>query len=323
MILRRLIIALAVGALLLPRLALAQAAGQPLRTIGVLTSSDVVALPVFFDALRKLGYEDGKNARILVRAANSNYARLPALARELVDAKVEVIVAINTPGARAAVDATKTIPVVASGVGDPIGSGVVTNLARPGGNVTGVSNMAGELGGKRLSLFNEMVPGAKRIAVLYNPVDPVNDPQMRDMKLIAPKLGVDVRFFPAKAPADLPVVFQEVLAWRAQSVVMLVGQAVAYEPGMIALSARNRLPFMSNGKYGVGLGGLISYTANYDDVQRRTAAYVDKILRGANPGDLPVEQPTEFELVVNLKTAKALGLKVPQSILLQATEVIK
>ncbi|MCE9639004.1 MAG: ABC transporter substrate-binding protein, partial [Betaproteobacteria bacterium] len=225
--------------------------------------------------------------------------------------------------ARAAIDATKTIPIVMSAVGDPIGSGFVTNLARPGGNVTGISNMAGELGPKRLALFRELVPAAKRIAVLYNPADPVTDPQIRDTKLSAPRLGLEARFFPVKTPADQPEVFQQVLAWRAQGIIWLQGQSGLYEPAAIVLAARHRLPAMVSNQAFVESGGLLTYNADPVDVFRRTAVYVDKILKGAQAGQLPVEQPTQFDLVVNLKTAKSLGIKVPQSLLLQARKVIE
>jgi putative ABC transport system substrate-binding protein len=261
--------------------------------------------------------------KLLIRSAKSDYGRLPALARELIDAKVEVIVAVNTPGARAAVDATKTIPVVVTVVGDPIGSGLVSNLSRPGGNVTGLSNMSGELGPKRLALFNELVPAAKRIAVLYNPIDPVTVPQTRDIRRAAPKLGVEVRFFPVKSSKNLPESFRQMLAWRAQSAIWLQGQSVEYEPATIEWAARHRLPVMVSARAFVEAGGLLSYVADTAEILGRTAIYVDKILKGAKAGDLPVEQPTKFDLVVNRKTAKALGLTIPNSILVQATKVIE
>ncbi len=318
---RRFVIALGAGALFAPVIARGQA--LPQRLVGVLMSFDIATLPVFIEGLRQLGYEDGKNVKLLIRSAKSDYGLLPALARELVDAKVEVIVTINTPAARAAVEATKTVPVVASGVGDPIGSGLVSNLSRPGGNVTGLSNMVGELGPKRLALFNELVPSAKRIAVLYNPIDPVTEPQIRDIRRVAPKLGVEVRFFPVKSPKNLPESFQEILAWRAQSALWLAGQSVDYEPPTTEWAARHRLPVMASARNFVEAGGLLSYSADGAEIMARTAVYVDKILKGAKPGDLPVEQPTKFELVINRKTAKALGLKIPNSILVQATKVIE
>ena len=303
--------------------AFAQANPSTVRQIGILTLIDSAAYPVFVDALRRLGYEDGKNVQLLLRSAKSDYARLPVLARELIDAKVEVIVAINTPGAQAAIDATKAIPIIMTQVGDPIGSGFVTSLARPGGNVTGVSNMVADLASKRLALLHEMVPGAKRIAVLYNPVDPVNQPQIRDIKTGAPKLGLDVRFYPVKVPADLPETFNTQLAWRAQAVLWLHGQQQSYQTGTIALAAKHNLPVMVGGLPDVEAGGLLAYSSNAAELFKRTATYVDKILKGSKPGELPVEQPTHFELAINLKTAKALGIKVPQSILIQATRVVE
>ena len=177
---RKIVTAIGAGAFGVSRLGLAQTAPPAVRRIGILAPIDNALYPVFVDALRRLGYADGKNVHLLLRSAKSDYARLPVLARELIDAKVEVIVAINTPGAQAAINATKTIPIIMTLVGDPLGSGFVTSLARPGGNVTGVSNLVVELASKRLALLHELLPGAKRIAVLYNPVDPVTEPQIRD-----------------------------------------------------------------------------------------------------------------------------------------------
>ena len=302
---------------------LAQVTAPPMRRVGILTPVDQATYPAFVEALQQLGHEDGKNVQLLLRSAKSDYARLPALARELIDAKVEVIVAINTPGAQAAINATKTIPIIMTLVGDPIGSGFVTNMAKPGGNVTGLSNMAAELSGKRISILRELVPGAKRIAVMYNPVDPITELQIRNIREAAPKLGVEVRFYPVKAPADLPETFNTLLAWRAQAAVWLYGQPAIYQPGTIALAAQHKLPVMVTGLIEVDAGGLIAYVADPLAIFKRTATYVDKILKGARAGELPVEQPTRFELAINLKTAQALGLKVPQAILLQATKVIE
>ena len=321
---RKIVTAIGACALGASRAGLAQTAPPALRRIGILTPIDQpVNYPVLADALRRLGYEDGKNAQLLLRSAKSDYARLPALARELIDAKVEVIVAFNTPGAQAAIDATKTIPIVMTLVGDPIGSGFITSLARPGGNVTGVSNQSGELASKRLSILHELVQGAKRIAILYNPVDPVSEPQIRNVKVAAPKLGLDVRFYPVKTLPELPETFTALLAWRAQAAMWLNGQHQIYQTSTIALAAKQKLPVMVGSALDVADGGLIAYAADLTDLVKRTATYVDKILKGARAGDLPVEQPTRFELAVNLKTAKEIGLKVPQSILIQATKVIE
>ena len=320
---RKLAFALGTSVFAAPRIVFARATQPAVRRIGILTPVDQATYPVFVDALRRLGYEDGKNVQLLLRVAKSDYARLPVLARELVDAKVEVIVAINTPGARAAIDATKSIPIIMSQVGDPIGSGFVTSLARPGGNVTGVSNQAADLASKRLALLHEMVPGAKRIAVLYNPVDPVTEPQIRDVKAAAPKLGVEVRLYPVKTLAGLPETFKTLLAWRAQAAIWLNGQHQSYQAGTIALAEKSKLPVMVTGLPDVEAGGLLAYSSDSTELFKRTATYVDKILKGVKAGELPVEQPTRFELAINLKTAQALGLKVPQAILIQATRVIE
>ena len=321
---RKIVTAIGACALGAARAGLAQTASPTVRRIGILMPIDQpVDYPVLVDALRRLGYEDGKNVQLLLRSAKSDYARLPALARELIDAQVEVIVAFNTPGAQAAINATKTIPVIMTLVGDPVGSGFITSLARPGGNVTGVSNQSGDLASKRLSILHELVPGAKRVAVLYNPVDPVNEPQIRNIKVAAPKLGVEVRFYPVKTLPELPETFNTLLAWRAQAAIWLNGQHHIYQTSTIALAAKQKLPVMVGGVIDVPEGGLIAYAADFTELVKRTASYVDKILKGARAGELPVEQSTRFELAINLKTAKALGIKVPQSILIQATKVIE
>ena len=320
---RKIMLTFGAGVLAVPRIPFAQANPLAGRRIGILTPLGADSYRPLVNALRDLGYEDGKNVRLLLRAAEADYARLPALARELVEAKADVIVAINTPGARAAIDATRTIPVVMTHVGDPIGSGFVTSLARPGGNVTGVSNLMGELGSKRLAVLHELLPGAKRIAVLYNPVDPVTEPQIRDVKSAAPKLGVELRFYPVKTPASLPETFNPLLEWRAQAAIWLNGQHQSYQAGTIALAAKHKLPLMAAQTQDVDQGGLLGYTADLAQMFKRTASHVDKILKGAKVGEFPVEQTTQFELAINLKTAKALGIKVPQSILIQATKVIE
>jgi len=302
----------------------AQPPGPGVRTVGVLTPHrDDPGYPVFFETLRQLGYHEDRNLRLLVRSAERKLDRLPALAAELVEARADVIVAFNTPGTRAAIQATKHIPIVMSLVGDPIGTGFVSNLARPGGNVTGISNMSGELASKRLSVLRELVPRAKRIAVLLNPVDPVTVPQMRDTERAAPILGVEVRFFPVKTPTELPEAFKQIIAWRADAALWLAGQNFAFQPGTIELAAKHRLPVMVHQRANVESGGLISYYPDHAELVRRTAMYVDKILKGAKPSDLPVEQPTKFELAINLKTAKALGLAVSPSLRNQADRVVE
>jgi putative ABC transport system substrate-binding protein len=304
----------------------AQQAGQRVPTVGVLTPQRLEHSPAyaaFLETLRLLRYQEGENLRILLRSADGKLDRLPALATELVAAKVDVIVAINTPGARAAIQATKHIPIVMTAVGDPVGTGFVSNLARPGGNVTGISNMVAELAPKRLALLKEAVPAARRIAAMFNPDDPITVPQMRDAERAAPVLHVEIRFFPVRATGNLPETFKQMLAWRADAALWLLGQQHAFQTGSIELAASHRLPLMVAIRQNVEAGGLISYLAEPVALYRRTAAYVDRILKGAKPGNLPVEQPMRFELAINLKTAKALDLSIPPLLLLQADHVIQ
>jgi len=302
----------------------AQPAAPRVQTVAVLTPHrEDPAYQVFFETLRQLGYEEGRNLRLLVRSADWKYDQLPALAAELVEARPDVIVAVNTPGARAAIRATQQIPIVMALVGDPVGTGFVSNLARPGANVTGISTLTGELAGKRLSLLKQLVPGAKRIAVLFNPADPVTRPQIQDTERAAPVLGVEVRFFPVKSPRDLPETFQQMLAWRAAAALWLSGQANAFQPATIELAVKHRLPVMVTQRTDVEAGGLISYFPDYAELFRRTAVYVDRILKGAKPSELPVEQPMKFELAINLKTARILDVPVPRAMLLQADRVLE
>ena len=200
----------------------AQPSGQPVHTVGVLMPQNMNVYPsyaAFPETLRRLGYHEGGNLRIVLRSAEGKLDRLPTLATELVSARVDVIVAVNTPGARAAIQATKQIPIVMTEVGDPLGSGFVSNLARPGGNVTGISTMVGELTAKRLAILKEVVPSAKRLAVMFNPDDPVTVPQIRDAERAAPLLNIEIRLFPVRATANLPETFKHMLAWRADAAI--------------------------------------------------------------------------------------------------------
>ena len=208
-------------------------------------------------------------------------------------------------------------------VGDPVGTGFVSNLARPGGNVTGISNMVGELSAKRLALLREAVPAAKRIGVMFNPDDPITVQQIRDAERAAPALKVEIRFFPVRAAANVPEAFKHMLAWRADAALWILGQLQAFQSRTIELAAEHRLPVMVATRQDVEAGGLVSYYPDSFELYRRTATYVDRILKGAEPGDLPVEQPTKFELAINLKTAKALRLTVPSSLLARADRVVE
>lgn len=304
----------------------AQQTNQPVRSVGLLVPNRLDVqhqYPVFVETLRKFGYREGDNLRFLTKEAGGKLDRLPSLARELVDARVSVIVAFNTPGARAAIDATRQIPIVITQVGDPVSSGFVTNLARPGGNVTGVSNMVAGIAPKRMAILKEAVPSAKRIAVLFNPGDPITAQQVRDVQSSAAALAVEVRLFPVREPQELPETFTQIKAWQAHSAMWLAGQNQLFQAMTIKLAAQHKLPVMVGNAGEVVAGGFISYTTDAAEIFRRTAAQVDRILKGTKPGDLPVEQPTKFELAINLKTAKMLGLTIASSLLLRADQVVE
>ena len=281
----------------------------------------------FRQGLRDLGYVEGRNVVIEYRSAEG-IERFPALAAELVALKVDVIfVGGGTRVALAAMQATKTIPIVFTGVGDPVTSGLVTNLARPGGNVTGLAGLGPELVGKRLEQLTQAVPGVSRVAVLWRP-DALGERTDKDMltgaDVAARALGVRLQFVEARGPADFDRAFSDMTRARAGALTVLPSQMFLREHRrLVDLAAKNRLPAVYTSREFVDAGGLMSYGANVADMFRRAATYVDKILKGAKPADLPVEQPTKFDLVINLKTAKALGLKIPQSVLERADHVVE
>jgi ABC-type uncharacterized transport system substrate-binding protein len=318
---------LALGAA--PLAAEAQQAAKVAR-IGFLSVS-LAANPqrrdAFLQGLRDLGYVEGRNVAIEYRDAGE-LERVPALAAELVALKVDVIfVAAGTRVTLGAMQATKTIPIVFTGVGDPVESGLVTNLARPGGNVTGLSSLDPELVGKRLELLKQAVPGVDRVAVLWLP-GALGERTDKDMltgaDVAARALGLRLQFVEARGPDEFARAFSDMSSARAGALTVLPSARFQREHRrLVDLAANNRLPAVYASREFVDAGGLMSYGASQPDLSRRAATYVDKILKGAKPGDLPVEQPTKFELVINLKTAKALGLTIPQSVLAQADEVIQ
>ncbi len=261
------------------------------------------------------------------RDAEGKLERLPALAAELVALKVDVIVAPNTPAALAAKHATRTLPIVFIGAGDPVTSGLVTSLARPGGNVTGLSVLSTELVGKWLELLKQAVPGVSRVAVLWQPgaMDERTDKEMqKEAEVAAQALGVRLQFVEARGPADFDRAFSDMTRARAGALtVRPAPMFISERRRLVDLAAKNRLPAVYAWREFVDAGGLMAYGPNLADLYRRAATYVDKILKGAKPADLPVEQPTKFELVINLKTAKALGLTIPPSVLARADEVIQ
>jgi putative ABC transport system substrate-binding protein len=275
--------------------------------------------------LREAGHVEGKTFVLEVRYGEARSERLPDLARELVGLKMDVIVAA-TDGVIAAVKReTQTIPIVMVGSSDPVGSGFVASLARPGGNVTGLSNMSSELSGKRLELLREVVPGLSRVVFLWNPDVRGNVLDYKEMEAAARSQRLQLQSVEVVRAEDVDRAFSAVTNQRAQALILPAGNPVGFvNRGQIASFAqRNRLPSMYAVKEYVHAGGLMSYGPSNPDMRRRAAIYVDKILKGAKPADLPVEQPTKFELVINLKTAKAIGLTIPPSLLRRADQVIQ
>ena len=282
------------------------------------------AIAAFRQALRELGYVEGKTLVLEVRYGDGRFERLPELARELVGLKVDVIVT-STDGAIAAVKReTRTIPIVMLTSSDPVGTGLVASLARPGGNVTGLSNISSELSGKRLELLREAVPGLSRVAFLWNPDVRGNVLDYKETENAARSLRLELQSVEVSSAEDLDRAFSVVTNQRAQAIVLPANPVGFTNRAKIASFAqRNRLPSMYATKEYVDAGGLMSYGPSLPDLFRRAAIYVDKILKGAKPADLPVEQPTKFELVINVKTAKALGLTMPPDLLRRADQVIQ
>ena len=326
---RRFIEVIAGGLLAAPLAAEAQQAAKVAR-IGYLATDLAANLHLreaFLQGLRDLGYVEGRSLVIEYRNAEGKSERLPALAAELVALKVDVIVAGGTPVALAAKQATTTLPIVFAGVGDPVASGLVTSLALPGGNVTGSSILNPELVGKCLELLTQAVPGISRVAVLWQPGglgERTGKDMLKRAEVAARALGVRLQFVEARGPEDFDKAFSDMTRARAGALTVL-GSVMFFgeRRRLVDLAAKNRLPAVYPLREYVDAGGLMSYGPNTADLFRRAATYVDKILKGAKPGDLPVEQPTKFELVINMKTAKALGLTIPQSLLGRADEIIQ
>jgi putative ABC transport system substrate-binding protein len=281
----------------------------------------------FFKGLRDLDYVEGRNLMIEYRYAEGKPERYPALAAELVALKVDVIVSANTLGTLAAKQATKTIPIVFVGAADPVQSGLVTSLARPGGNATGLSALSPELVGKCLELLAQAVPGVSRVAVLWEPGaqgERTDKDMLKGADVAARALGMRLQFVEARGPTEFDRAFSDMTKARADALTVLGSAMFNNERRrLVDLAAKNRLPAVYSGRASVDAGGLMSYGPNIADLWRRAATYVDKILKRAKPGDLPIEQPTKFELVINLKTAKALGLTLPPSLLQRADQVIE
>ena len=317
--------ALAGGLVAAPFAADAQPAARIPR-IGVLEGNpSSKSLVAFKQGLQERGYVEGKNVAIEYRWANGKVAEFPKLAVDLVRLKVDVIFAGTTPAALAARDATNTIPIVFATVADPIGAKLVSSLSRPSGNVTGLTTSNIELAGKRLAMLKEML-GAKvsRVAMLFNPADASNMLALHAIEDSASTLKLTIRPFPAKAPEEFARAFAAMASERMDSVVVAAGVlTLAHAKDIAELATGTRLPAMYGSRDFVEAGGLVSYSASFADNYRRAATYVDKILKGAKPADLPIEQAAKFELVINLNTAKKLGLTIPQTLLQNADEVLQ
>jgi putative tryptophan/tyrosine transport system substrate-binding protein len=325
---RRAFISTLAAALLTAPLAAEAQAPAKVHRIGFLTSlsptESAISLESFQQGLRELGYVDGKTIAIEFRFAEGRPERLPALAAELVRLNVDVIVTGGPPAPEAAKQATSTIPIVFAVTGDPVAEGLVASLARPGGNITGLATSAADLVAKQLELLKEVAPKISRVAVLQNPSNDGHPPQLRQAEVAAQVLGVQFHAVKAGSPAEIEAAFG---AMRSRGVggVLVLRDPLFYAQRIriAALAAKSRLPAVYGNREEAEAGGLMAYGASIQLTFRRTATYVDKILKGAKPADLPVEQPTKFELVINLKTAKALGMTVPPSLLQRADEVIQ
>jgi putative ABC transport system substrate-binding protein len=292
-----------------------------------LPDSTLNMLNSFMQGLHELGYIEGQNIAIELQFAGWNSDRLRELAAELVGRKVDVIVAFSTPAARAAKQATSTIPIVAIAMADPVADELVASLARPGGNVTGTNFLGPELVAKRLQLLREVIPGLSRVAALWHPraySERTTAGVLKEIEAAARTLGIQLQLVPAAGPDDFASAFSAMTRERADALIVLPSPMLFGEYGrIVGIAANSRLPTMYAAREGVDVGGLMSYGANLPDLSRRTATYVDKILKGAKPAELPVEQPTKFEMVINLKTAKELGLTITREFQLLADDVIE
>ena len=279
----------------------------------------------FRQGLRERGYVEGQNLTIEYRFSEDRNDRLPALAAELVALKVQLIVASGTPASFAARDATSTIPIVMGGIAaDPVATGLIASLARPGGNITGMTMMSPQLSGKRLEILKETVPRLTRVAVFWNPPNPAYGPVLKELEAAAPSLKLTIHRVEVRVPGDFEGAYEAAVKLRAGALVAPGDPLVANRPRMVAdIALKHRMPTMMDNKEFVEAGGFMSFGLDLVDSYRRAATHVDKILKGANPAELPMEQPSRFDLAINLKTARALGLTIPPVVLLQATQVVE
>jgi putative ABC transport system substrate-binding protein len=321
------LVTLALSLFLAPLASDAQPPGQ-IRRVGILTAVTAPTIEPLQEllrhGLRERGYVEGQHIVLESRSVEGHYERLPALAAQLVALPVDVLVTWGTPATVAAKQATSTVPIIFLAVGDPVGSGIVASLARPGGNVTGVTNLTAELSAKQLELLKEIVPGLTQIAVLRNPRNPVSALNMRWTELAAQALGVQLHVVDVHDPSEFEAAFLSITGERAGALIVLADTMFLSQRRQIAdLAIKRRLPAMFNWREYAEAGGLIAYGPMFAEQGRRVAEFVDKILKGVRPAELPVEQPMRFALVINLKTAQALGLTISPTLLFQADEVIR
>jgi putative ABC transport system substrate-binding protein len=326
---RQLLLALGAGALAVPLAALAQQQARIWR-VGFLSarrrpaSLDTDYYGAFPRGMRDLGYVEGKDLAIEWRFAEGEYERLPGMAAELVQLKVDVIMALGPPAIVAAQKATTTIPIVVVTSVDPVGAGFVKSLARPGGNITGLSNLAGDISSKHLEMLLAVMPKVSRVAVLVNPANSAHAAMLKNVQYATQKTGIKILPVEAQTPQEIERAFSTMAREHIGAVIVALDPLFIQQGPQIAVQAgKHRLPSIFANREYAEAGGLMSYGQNQIDIYRRAATYVDKIIKGAKPGDLPIEQPTKLELVINLKTAKALGLTIPQPLLLRADEVIQ
>jgi len=305
-------------------------AQQPtkLSRIGFLNAASTSALAGRLDAFRQglteLGYIEGKNIVVEYRYADAKADRLPALAAELVGAKLDLIVAATTPGVLAVKKASATVPIVFVDISDPVANGLVASLARPGGNITGLTIFGAELSGKRLELLKETAPNVARVALLWNSANPSNELMWKETQAVAHELRVQLISLEVRSSTDFDSALETALREHAQALIAAPEPLInTHLKRIVEFAAKNRLPAMYGAPEVVNAGGLLVYAPSYTDEYRRAAIYVEKILKGAKPGDLPVQQPGKFELLINLKTAKQIGLTIPPNVLARADKVIK
>jgi putative tryptophan/tyrosine transport system substrate-binding protein len=291
--------------------------------LGVSSPAGLVFVDAFREGLRELGYVEGQNVVVEYRLTEQRADHLSELANELIRRRVDVIVTRAELATFAAKQATDSIPVVFTNVNDPVEVGLVASLARPGGNVTGLSTLAAVINGKRLELLRDAVPTISRVAVFWNATNPSQEPLVREAQDAGRPLGLQLQSLGVRTPDDLETAFQTAIEERAEGLLVLPATPVRYLTQIVEFAAQQQLPAMYNARQYVDAGGLMAFDPDYAAMNRRAAYYVDRILKGSSPADLPVEQPREFDFVVNIKTAQALGLTIPHHVLLQVTEVIQ